>query len=305
MRRSTPIVWLLLAAAGGCGPDAPRDNPYDVSQTGVYGTTYRRSGGTLGGVSITASPASVTASSDAQGGYSMDLAPGSRQVLLFAKQGYQAVTDTVDVPERGLTQRNVILPGQATVDTAVVRTVVRRRLDGSLRYHIEPSLVVSHQDGSAYLDSFGYQCRIDTVSRVLVETGSRGDYTLLYGCTIDTIPGVSGFGGWIVGRVAQFLITSPSYSLLINRLVPPFLEPPPSGLSFAPPDTLRWTNGQYNVRIRVEVWNSGALCWTKDTTNIETVRIGTALASGTYVWYVIQLNAAGDRSLAEATFIKP
>lgn len=308
MRRT--IIGLLLAAAVGCGANAPRDNPYDVSQTGVYGTTYRRSGGALGGVSITASPASVTASSDAQGAYSLDLTPGSRQVLRFVKQGYQTVTDSVDVPDRGLTRRNAILPGQATVDTAAVRTVVQRLWNGSLRYHIEPALVVSHQDGSALLDSFAFQCRIDTFSWVLVETGSRGDYTMLYGRTIDTVPGVAGFSGWIVGRLAQLLVTSPGYSQLINRTVPGFLAAPdgltPSGgAAFIPPDTLRWVNGQPDVDISVEVWQGTALVWVCDTTNVSRLLLPGPLPTGNYVWRVVGRDLNGNRSQAEATFTRP
>lgn len=306
------LVMLVVPAliGAGCGPDAPRDNPYDVPQTGVYGTTYRRNGGTLGGVSISASPANITASSDGQGNYNLELTPGSRQALEFFKQGFRIRNDTVDVPERGRTQRNVILYGQITVDTATVRTVAQRLWNGSLDYHIEPCLVVSHPDGRSYLDSFNYLCRIDTAAWTMVETGSRGENTRLYGRDIDTIPGVAGFSGYVVGRLMQFLVSSSDYSQLINRTVPGFLAAPdylaPSGgAAFTPPGTLSWINGQPDVDITVEVWRGTSLVWTRDTTNISDIFLPVALPTGNYVWKVIARDINGNRALAEAIFTCP
>ena len=302
----------LLGLLAGCAPDAPHDNPYDVPQTGVYGTTYARNGGALPGVVVTASPANITASSDGQGQFSMELPPSSTQVLQFSKIGRQAVADTVTVPDRGVLQHNVILYGLPTVDTAIVKTIVQRLFNGSQTYSVQPCLVVSHPDGRAYLDDYSYSCQIDTNHWTLAETGSRDEFTKIYAQTIDHVPGVGDFHGYIVGQLARFMVSSSSYSSLTgNRVIPAFLEPAPdnlipsSGTSFTPPDTLRWTNGRSDVDVRVEVWRGTTFLWAKDTTNISQLLLDTTLGTGNYTWKVIAHDLVGDQAIAEATFTRP
>jgi hypothetical protein len=311
---SKGLLLLLISPAlivAGCGPDAPRDNPYDVPQTGVYGTTYRRSGGPLPGVAVSASPANITASSDGQGNYSLELTPGSRQVLQFTKTGRQTVADTVDVPERGLVRHNVIMRGQLLADTLQVRTVLVRRESGSLYYSLQPYAVIHHPDGRGYLDSFDYVWRIDGHDFSPAAPVRRDDSTNLYLWTVDTIPGVSGFGAYVVGRVTQFLVSSAGYSLLVNRMVPPFLEPAPDNLApsswapFSPPDTLRWATGRSDVDITVEVYQGTGKVWSKDTTNISKVLLPGPLPAGNYAWKVIARDISGNRAQAEATFTRP
>ncbi len=309
MRRATLGV-VLMALLAGCSPDAPHDNPYDVAQTGIYGTTYSSSGA-LPGVLITASPANVTASSDGQGRYSLELTPGSDQVVQYSKAGYQTDVDTVTVPDRGLTQHNVILSGQPTIDTAIIKTFVQRLYSGALYYYIKPYLVVHHPDGGALLDSFKYYCQIDTITRELGMDSSRGHFTRIYSIDISSIPGVSDLHN-IVGHLGRFMISSSSFSSLTgNKVIPAFLDPAPDNLvpsgvmSFTPPDTLRWTNGRSDVDIRVEVWRTSTMVWYKATTNIDKLLLDTTLTTGNYYWKVIAHDASGNQARAEATFTRP
>ena len=310
--KRTMMGAILLALLAGCSPDASHDNPYDVAQTGIHGTTYARNGGALPGVVISVSPATITASSDGQGNYSLELTPGSRQVLQFSKAGYQTTIDTVTVPDRGLTQHNVILYGQPTVDTAIIKTVVQRLFNGTMYYFIQPYLVVHHPDGRALLDSYTYHCQIDTNSWTLVEVGSHGNFDKIYSLNIDHISGVADFHSYIVGHLARFMISSASFSSLTgNKQVPLFLEPAPdnlspaNGASFTPPDTLRWTNGLSNVDIRVEVYDGLSLVWACDTTNVSKTLLPLALNTGNYSWKVIAHDINGNQAQAEATFTRP
>ncbi|MDI6740717.1 MAG: hypothetical protein QME74_10195, partial [Candidatus Edwardsbacteria bacterium] len=295
-----PAIILLGLALAGCGPDAPRDNPYDVPQTGVYGTTYRRSGGILSGVTVSVSPANKTTVSDGQGNYAIDLPGGSRQTLQFTAAERQNETMTIDVPERGLLQQNVIMRGQIGVDTFKVKTIVIQPESSATRYYIQPYLVAHHPDGRSYLDSFTYRCRIDTFNRASDAPARRNDFTNVYIWIM--------IEAYVAGYEAEFQVNSPSNSWLGYRDVPPFLEPPgsldPSGYeTFVPPDTLRWVNPQSNVNITVEVWQGTGRVWLKDTTNISKVYLPVALqADHDYWWRVISRDINDNRSLAEATF---
>ncbi len=311
--RRTLYRWLAAAAlaAAGCGPDAPRDNPLDVPSTGVYGTVYRRSGGVLAGAAVAASPANRTVVSDGQGGYALELPGGTRQTLLFTAADRDPAAFEIDVPARGLVQQNVIMNGRLAVDTARVTTALEVKAGGSEYRYITPCLVARHPDGRSFLDGYTYRYQIDTCSLPPGSAADRDGFSRAYCWQVDSVVlGVGNFGAYVAGRLTRFAVTSPDYSLILNRYVPAFLEPPsglaPSGGSpFWPPDTLRWTNAQSDVDIRIEVWQGATMVWSKDTTNVSRAVLPLSLAPGGYLWKVRGRDVNGNSSQAEATFIRP
>ena len=306
------IAAVAVTALMNCGPDAPRDNPLDPANrpSGVYGVVYRSVGGVVPGAVITARPANIATRSDQAGSYSIDLETG-RYYLEVAYNGYRTVTDTVEIPQTGRLQHNFILRGLVTMDSSAVRTVVTQAWNGQKTYRVVPSCIGVHPDGAGFLSEYSFSCRIDSSSFSPDSALPRDNYSLRYLWSITQLPGISNFPQYVVGRTVSFLASSASYSLLLQRQVPSFLEPlpyslyPANGQNFYTPDTLRWENGHLDVDIRIEISNSTKRIWWREIPIATKLCCDTTLDSGLYTWRVVTRDAYGNEGVTEDKFYQP
>ncbi len=296
-----------------CGPDAPRDNPLDPANlgSGVYGTVYRSSGSTIAGAVITARPVNIATTSGQDGAYSISL-EGGQYFLEVAYNGYRTAVDTIVVPQGGRLRHNFILSGIVSFDSAAVRTATVKGPSGLQTYRAVPWCLAYHPDGVGFLDGYNYTCRLDSFvvyPDSVVPVDSRRKR---YIWSLSHLPGVSNFPQWIVGRTVSIVATSPNHSLLVQRMVPGFLEPllydlsPSGGQNFYTPDTLRWQNVLTSVNLSVEVCLGASCVWRRDIPFSNRAYCDTALGQpGLYTWRVVMRDIYGNLGATEATFYQP
>jgi hypothetical protein len=304
---------LLLCAALGCSPDAPHDNPLDPDNdrpNGIYGTVYRRSGGRLPGVAITATPANVTVSTGQSGEYSLDL-PAGRYRIEATKPGWLTAMDTVESQDQQRVQHNFIMTGLAEIPSASakVNTDVIRREDGTSRYAIHPRCLVTNPDRVDDLSEYTVDCRIDSLSFPPDSAANLDTQTRRFVWNIDSIPGMANFPATIPGRLVSFVASNGSYTTLVpNKPVPAFMNLLPFNLApsnhaaFVLPGTFQWENGQAAVNTTVQICSGASCIWAQGATGQTQLLCDTTLSPGLYLWRVVTTDPAGNVGAAEATF---
>lgn len=309
------LEYLAVAAVVlicGCGPDAPHDNPLDPANqgSGVYGTIYRSAGGVIAGAVVTARPVNIAATSDGQGAYSISLDPG-RYYLEVGCYGYRTVVDTVDIAAGSRLRRNFLLSGLVNFDSAGVWTQAARSWDGQTSYRVLPWCLAYHPDGVGFLENYLYVCRLDSFVFLPDSFVTVDGWRRRYYWGIAAIPGVANFPQWAAGRRVEIVASSPNYSLLVQRVVPGFLEPLPSNLqpnnqTYALPDTLRWENGLANVNLSLEIYSGLSLIWRREIPFTNRYYCEASLSQpGIYAWRVVMRDNFGNKGWAEAAFYQP
>ncbi|NPD28020.1 carboxypeptidase regulatory-like domain-containing protein [Corallococcus exiguus] len=165
MNRRGALCALLLALVCACDPkDAPTDPGGPVIQTGkVAGTTRTEDGQTLSGVLVKAEGTDASATTDAQGTFTLyGLKPGAHSIVASRKD-YLPATQAVEVK------------ADETATVALVLAVSEGRVAGT----VQLDDATSHEGITVTLDDSGLSTTTDASGAFALENVRRGAWRLV------------------------------------------------------------------------------------------------------------------------------
>jgi len=311
-KRHILILAVVLLCSSGCGPDAKRDNPLDpVNGRGVYGTVRNSVAAVVPGAVVTARPANVNATCDAQGAYQLELPAGERYLLTVSHPLYWDTTDTVTVPSDGKLEHDFIVKGKPSLSQPKVNTYKIAHENGDFDYGLRLECLGTHPEGQVYLNAYDIYAAVNSTNYPADPPGEVDSFSKKYTWDLDlavifgAIPDPESL---IIGKPVSFNI-DPGQGLVSLQATVPVFNPVPTNLNpgsgsvISLPGSLSWTNASASLTdITVEVWQGTEKKWSFTTSNVSMVQCTAALEPGAYVWLVRTTDINGNEAAAEATF---